>query len=369
MSVLALLFGVVSQEAPVKTDVWTAKTEGYHSFRIPSVIVTSKNTVLAFCEARKKNRSDWGDIDLVLRRSSDGGATWGPMQMVWDDGPNTCGNPCPVIDRNSGTIWLLLTHNLGVDPQAKIVDGTSQGSRTAWVCKSEDDGQTWSKPVEITKDVKKADWTWYATGPGVGIQTRTGRFVIPCDHTPTGTKEEASHVFYSDDAGKTWQLGGKTSLKFGESQVVELADGTLMLNMRNHESPRRERGVSLSKDGGLTWSEPVYDATLVEPVCQASILRYTLAEKSDKNRLLFSNPAGKGRNNLTVRVSYDEGKTWPVARLLHGGPAAYSCLTVLPDLSVGCLYEGGEKEAYDRIVFARFSLSWLTEGKDRIERK
>src|SRR5262245_44271006 len=175
MGVLALLLTLVPQGEPAKTDVWTAKSEGYHSFRIPSAIVTLKGTVLAFCEARKKNRSDWGDIDLVLRRSTDGGATWSPTQIVWDDGPNTCGNPCPVVDRSTGTVWLLLTHNLGADPQAKIVDGTSQGTRTVWVCKSDDDGLTWSKPVEITKDVKKSDWSWYATGPGVGIQTRGGR--------------------------------------------------------------------------------------------------------------------------------------------------------------------------------------------------
>ena len=340
--------------APVSADVFVSGRDGYHTYRIPSALVTPKGTLLAFCEGRKNGRSDTGDIDLLLRRSTDGGATWGPTQVVWDDGPNTCGNPCPVVDRETGTIWLLLTHNLGKDPQSKILDGTSEGTRTVWVTRSDDDGLTWARPLEITKDVKKPDWTWYATGPGVGIQLRTGRLVVPCDYSVAGSRTERAHVITSDDRGATWKLGGSTDEALGESQVVELSDGTLMINMRNHGSPRRERGVALSRDGGLTWEPATHDATLIEPQCQASILRHS------PGSLLFLNPAStKARERMTVRLSLDEGKTWPRSKEIYAGPAAYSCLAVLPDGSIGCLYEAGEKHAYERIVFTRLTLDAL----------
>ncbi len=340
-------------------DVFVAGQDGYHTYRIPSAIVTSKGTVLAFCEGRKKGTSDTGDIDLVLKRSADGGASWGAMQVVWDDAENTCGNPCPVVDRATGTVWLLLTHNLGRDTERQIVEEKSQGTRTAWVSRSDDDGLTWSKPVEITKDVKKADWTWFATGPGVGVQTRAGRLVVPCDSKYGLGKKGASLVISSDDHGKTWKSGGAVGDTFGESQVVELSDGRLMLNMRNMNSPRRERGVATSPDGGATWSEPAYDAALVEPVCQASILRYSW----EPSRILFSNPAtAKTRTQMTLRMSLDEGKTWPVAKELQAGPSAYSCLVALPGGGIGCLYECGAKSPYERLAFQRLTLASL-EGR------
>jgi sialidase-1 len=350
---------------PRHTDVFVSGREGYHTFRIPSALVTPKGTVLAFCEGRKGGRSDAGDIDLLLRRSADGGATWGPLQVVWDDEADTCGNPCPVVDRSTGTIWLLLTHNLGRDAERDIIDGKSRGSRTVWVSRSDDDGATWAKPEEITASVKSPDWTWFATGPGVGIQTKDGRLVVPCDSVTLGGKKAHSFVIFSDDHGRSWKVGGTASDRHNECQVAELADGTLLLNMRNHSSPQRRRGTALSKDGGLTWSEVRFDEELVEPVCQASLLRHTLQPAHRKNRLLFSNPGDeKARTRMTVRMSGDEGQTWPVSKVLHEGPAAYSCLAVLPDLSIGCLYERGEKSAYETITFARFSLGWLTDGAD-----
>jgi sialidase-1 len=174
----------------VQSAVFVSGTDGYHTYRIPSLIVTKKGTLLAFCEGRKKGPGDAGDIDLLLKRSFDGGKTWAKTQVVWDDGPNTCGNPCPVIDARTGTIWLLLTHNLGSDTQAMILAGKSKGTRTVWLSRSDDDGATWSKPVEITRQVKKPNWTWYATGPGVGIQLKSGRLVVPCDNYLVGTKEQ-----------------------------------------------------------------------------------------------------------------------------------------------------------------------------------
>jgi sialidase-1 len=334
--------------------VFTAGEGGYHTYRIPSLIVTKEGTLLAFCEGRKSGRGDAGDIDLLLRRSTDGGKTWGKMEVVWDDGTNTCGNPCPVVDAATGTIWLLLTHNLGKDTEAEIVNGTGDGSRTVWVSKSTDDGVTWAKPVEITRDVKKPEWTWYATGPGIGIQTKSGRLVIPCDSKSEKGKVRESHVIFSDDHGKTWKLGGVVGPGCNESQVAELDDGTLLLNMRSFQGNNR-RLIATSKDGGATFTKPVADPALLEPVCQASLVRVP----GEKNTLLFSNPASTKREKMTVRLSRDGGKTWPVSRLLHDGPAAYSCLAVLPDGRIACLYERGVRTPYEKIVLARVSKEWL----------
>jgi sialidase-1 len=346
------------KEAPEQVDVFVAGTEGYHTFRIPALIVSKKGTVLAFCEGRKKSASDTGDIDVVLRRSFDGGKTWQPLQVVADFGPDTVGNPCPVVDRTTGTIWLPLTKNLGNENEKLIRDGKSKGGRTVWVTKSDDDGATWAAPVEITKDVSDPQWTWFATGPGCGIQLKSGRLLIPCDHTVLGTRAMRSHVIYSDDHGKTWKKGGVAGDDTNECQVVEREDGSLLLNMRSYHKKNR-RAVATSKDGGLTWSPVTLDDALIEPTCQASFLRYSDRQTGGKSRLLFANPASTKREKLMVRLSYDEGATWPVAKVLHAGPAAYSALAVLPGGRIGCLYERGAKSAYERVTFARFGLDWL----------
>jgi sialidase-1 len=362
-----LILRLDAAEAPAspvqEIDVFISGQGGNHTYRIPSIIVTPKGTVLAFCEARKRGTSDTGDIDLVLKRSFDSGKTWQAMQTVWDDGSNTCGNPCPVIDPATGTIWLLMTHNLGSDREAQIIDGTSKGTRTVWMTKSTDDAASWSKPVEITKDVKLANWTWYATGPGIGIRLKSGRIIIPCDNIAALTNARQSNVIYSDDHGATWKLGGIAGPDCNESQIVELADGSLLLNMRSYQANNR-RLISTSRDGGMTWSAPVEDAALIEPVCQASILRHDI-EATRSSLLLFSNPASTKREKMTVRLSRDQGKTWPVAKQLYAGASAYSCLTLLPDKSIGCLYEKGEKTPYEKIALALFSLPWLETAGSR----
>ena len=342
---------------PEQQDIFVSGEEGYHTFRIPALIVTKAGTVLAFCEGRRGSGSDTGDIDIVLKRSADGGMTWGPLQLVADDGPNTIGNPCPVVDRDTGTIWLPLTHNLGEDRESEIIERTSKGTRTVWMTKSEDDGETWAPIYEVTATTKEPNWTWYATGPGVGIQLRSGRMVIPCDHMVAVTKEYCSHVIYSDDHGTTWQLGGSTGDGVNECQVVELPDGSLMLNMRNyHRQESNRRAIAISTDEGLTWSERWYDDALVEPICQASLIAY---ETDGASRLLFSNPAATSRIQMTVRASDDGGETWPSRRVLHHGPSAYSCLTVLPTGNLACLYERGDEGAYEKITFATFTEDWL----------
>lgn len=356
-----------SQSIFEQSDVYVSGTEGYHTYRIPALVVTPKGAVLAFCEGRRNSASDTGDIDILVRRSDDLGRTWGPMQVVADHGPDTIGNPCPVVDRKTGTIWLLLTGNLGHENERQIKEGTSKGSRTVWVCHSRDDGLTWSRPEEITASTKAPEWTWYATGPGCGIQTRSGRLVIPCDHAVGAEQTFRSHVIYSDDGGRSWQIGGVLGDGLNECQVVELVDGRLMINMRNYakgEGQKNRRAVATSDDGGITWSQIWFDAALVEPVCQAGLLRFTTANRHERDRLLFANPASTKREKMTVKLSYDEGRTWPVARELHAGPSAYSALEVLTDMSIACLYEGGRKNPYEKIVFARLSVEWLTEGQD-----
>ena len=358
---------------PELTDLFVSGTGGYHTYRIPAFLTTGKGTLLAFCEGRQGGRSDSGNIDLLLRRSTDGGKTWSPPQIVWDDGDNTCGNPCPVQDRETGTIWLLLTWNHGRDSEGAIKKNEGHDTRRVFITRSTDEGLTWSDPREITETTKRPEWRWYATGPGVGIQLehgpRAGRLVIPCDHSLVSSEDPTgynSHVIYSDDHGQTWRLGGTITPAVNECQVVELADGALMMNMRNYDRTQTTRAIATSADGGMTWSQVRHDPDLVEPICQASFLRYTKRPEDDRNRLLFANPAHgqRGqRRDLTIRLSYDEGQTWPIQRLLWPGPAAYCCLSILPDGPIACLFEGGKDSPYERIVLARFSRQWLTNAQ------
>ncbi len=371
---LSIQLSIAAAE-PVETDVFNAGADGYHTYRIPALVATKNGALIAICEGRKAGRGDHGDVDLVQKRSTDGGKTWGPLELIHEEGGTakvTIGNPCPVIDHDTGTIWLPFTRE----------------NDRVFILSSTDDGRTWSKPHDITSDAKKSDWNWYATGPGNGIQLATGKYkgrlVIPCDHRVNGNKDDKngweqagrSHVIYSDDHGQTWQLGGFTDFGMNECAVVELADGTLMLNSRSYRG-KACRGISLSKDGGATW-EPTYDdPALVESVCQASLIRNSwlkaptqgLSETSNtptrsvsEGLLIFSNPAvPKGRSHLTVRVSLDEGKTWPYSRLICEGSSAYSALAALPSGEIGLLYE---RDDYKHLTLARFSAAWLMEKTD-----
>ncbi|MCA9069704.1 MAG: exo-alpha-sialidase, partial [Planctomycetaceae bacterium] len=359
-----------SEAGLATTDVFVSGDGGYHTYRIPALIRGKKGTLLAFCEGRKTNRSDHGDLDLVLRRSLDQGQTWQPMQLVYEEGGTkkiTIGNACPVVDQSNGRIWLPFCRD----------------NDDVLMTYSDDEGQTWSKPEDITSDVKRPGWTWYATGPGVGIQLKhsdhKGRLVIPCDHREPmdGKMVTVSHAIYSDDHGKSWKLGENVAPHTNECQVVELGDGRLQMNMRNYwgregGKPDRhaKRAIATSSDGGETWEDLRFDDTLIEPVCQASVIKVETDAPSDV--LLFSNPASKTtRHRLTVRLSRDGGETWPTSKLLHEGPAAYSCLCQLPGGKIGCLYEASQEpdvnsdktrtsaHPYQRIVFASFGMNWL----------
>lgn len=340
----------------IESVVFASGTGGYHTFRIPAIVVAANGDLVAFAEGRKGGAGDAGDIDLVTRRSSDGGSTWSELAVVWDDAAETCGNPCAVVDRTDGAIHLLATHNLGRDKEPAIITGTAVGTRTVFVLTSRDDGRTWSQPRDITADVKAADWTWYATGPGAGIQLErpgphAGRLVIPCDHIEAGSKCYFSHVIVSDDHGATWRRGGSSPRdQVNECEVVERADGSLLLDMRNYDRAHKARQVCISSDGGETFAAQRFDAVRIEPICQASIRRIRWPDDERAGLVAFTNPASAARReNLTLRLSVDDGATWPWSRVLCAGSSAYSCLVALVDGGVGCLYEA---DGYRRIVFA-----------------
>jgi sialidase-1 len=325
---------------PVKRVVFEGGERGYHTYRIPALVRSMQGTLLAFCEGRKNNILDHGDIDLVLRRSHDNGETWGPLQIVCDEGRNTIGNPSPVVDRSTGTVWLLFCRN----------------NLNVLVTRSDDDGSTWAEPQDITRYVKPFTWAWYATGPGHGIQLSSGRLLVPCDHSEGLSMY--SHVIYSDDHGMSWMLGGSADPKTDESMAVERTDGSVYLTMRNSLF-KKMRAFTVSSDGGQTW-QPVKPAPeLIDPVCQASILRLAMQPHLGRDRICFLNPADELRRKLTIRVSYDDCNTWSVSRLLEEGPSGYSDMTLLADGRIGALYETGLLVYHERIVFRRLSTEWI----------
>lgn len=337
--------------------IFKSGTDGYNTFRIPAIVTAKSGKILAFAEGRVNGRSDTGNINLVMKSSEDGGHAWSPLQVIWDDGENVCGNPAPVVDLKTGTVHLLMTWNLGDDHERQIIDGESKDTRRVFVCSSVDEGLTWTRPKEITSTTKQDNWTWYATGPCHGIQLKygdnAGRLVVPCDHIEAGTKKYYSHVIYSDNHGETWKLGGTTPQdQVNECTVAELPDGRLMLNMRNYDRTQKSRKVSYSSDGGITWSDIRADSTLIEPICEASLLYSDVTDK-----LYFLNPASTdSRTNMTLKASSDYGKTWKTETVLNTGPSAYSDLTLIDSNTLGCLYEGGKFNPYEGIIFKTISI-------------
>lgn len=345
--------------------VFQAGENGYHTFRIPSLIKTSSGAIVAFCEGRKASSSDAGDIDLVFKRSEDNGVTWGPLQVLWDDSQNTCGNPCPVIDRTTGDIILLMTWNRGDDKEDRIIKGTSKDTRRVFIIRSKDDGLTWTKPEEITTTAKHPDWNWYATGPGIGIQMSgekyKNRLIISCDHSDKNDKKMYSHLIYSDDSGKTWNYGNPVGMDTDECQVVEIPDNKLLINMRNYNRDYNCRAISVSEDGGINWGNVSYDLELIEPRCQASLIKHQL-----KNReyLVFSNPADKKKRiKMTIKISDDYAKTWKYQTLIYSGPSAYSSLYTINEGEIGILFECGENNPYEKIAFQKVNIKQLVKNK------
>jgi len=337
--------------------VFISGNDNYECFRIPAIVSLANGDLLAFAEGRKNGCSDTGSIDLVMKRSNDLGVTWGDLEVIWSDSLNTCGNPAPVVDRNTGKVHLLSTWNLGSDHESDIINGTSTDTRRVFHMVSSDDGKTWSSPREITKDVKLPNWTWYATGPGSGIQltqTNAGRLMVACDHIEANSRKYYSHVIFSDDGGDHWILGGSSPKdQVNECEVAENVDGTLLLNMRNYDPKHRYRQTAISTDGGLSWTNQKFDNELREPICQASLQVLS----KEESILLFSNPASKSdRIAMTLRVSMDFGATWSDSVVIHQGPAAYSDLVVDENNQIGCLYEAGLESAYESIRYANIAV-------------
>ena len=330
------------------SDLFTAGQQGYARYRIPALVVAPGGAVLAFCEARRHTGSDDDEIDILLRRSLDGGRTWEPRQMVVADGDRTCGNPCPVVDGHTGTVFLPFCKD----------------NQQVFVCRSDDEGETWSEPVEVSAEVKAPSWSYLGTGPGHGIQLASGRLLIPSwvdespgpatwrDPPPNWGKVQSSIAFFSDDHGQSWQRGARMMVDASdECEAVETMDGAVYMNMRSRQG-RLCRASAWSQDGGETWSKVEYHPELPEPSCQGSVVRF------DAERVLLAHPiCTDRRTGLKVWLSRDECRSWPLGRVLDPGPAAYSDLAVTADGYILCFYEA--RAGYDRLTVARFSIDWL----------
>ncbi len=345
----------------------------YHTYRIPSLINIPDGPLIAFCEGRKNNSRDHGDIQIAMRRSFDGGDSWTPIRILLNytstlnrkkfDSDQfvevkrfkdvTCGNPCPVYDSETKRLWLSFN-----------LDNCS-----LWVTYSEDNGETWSEPKDVTREAFEGVedyWQHIAAGPGHGIQLSTGRLIVPCDHRLNNDGGFFSMLVVSDDHGEMWKMTEVSEIHMNECEVCELKDGEVYWNMRSYRG-KNCRGVSYSEDRGDTFGEFHDDPALQEPVCQASVLRYDFGEKKQKNIVLFSNPASTTRDNMTVKLSFDGAKTWARKLLLYEGPSAYSDLAYNNDGDICFLYERGVDWPYDAIVFQKFSLDWFIANSKKME--
>lgn len=362
-SIVTITVGVKAEQAET-VNIFQRGENGYACYRIPAIVQTKSGTLIAFAEARKNSCSDTNNIDLVLKRSTDNGKTWGPQILIWDAGDNTCGNPAPIVDQETGKIVLLACWNLGEDHESQIMKKKSKDTRRVFVLSSTDDGVSWSEPKEITPDVKEPDWTWYATGPCHGIQLQgnryKGRMVVSANHARGENGDYHAQLLYSDDKGDTWKLGGVVAQKGGnESSVVELSNGDLMLNMRNYNREiSQSRSYVISQDGGETVSATAYLPELIEPVCQGSTINYA----KGSSQILFSNPASVDKRiKMTIKLSVDNGKSWPYQHEVYAGRSAYSDLVILQNGKIGLIYEYGVDDDYEQIGFTTISYKDLIE--------
>lgn len=359
-----------------RSDLFVDGQFGVVDFRIPALCTAANGDLLAICDARIERPGDPPNhADLIMRRSGDSGKTWSEPRIIVDyGGKKAAGDASLTVDPKSGRIWVanVFGHEGVGLARGKNMPGYGDDTFHLHLRYSDDHGDTWSEFIDITEQVKPADWFAVWTAPGRGIVTSAGTIMIPFSgRAPKGDGMIAcSNLAISDDGGKTWHGATKIGVGTNEAQVAELVDGTLMMNMRMNGTPKRF--ISTSSDGGKTWSKQVADPTLSGANgVQAPLYRYTAkAAGYAKNRLLFCSPDTPGkRSDLTVRMSYDEGKTWPVSKRIHAGPAAYSCFTILPDGDIGLLYENGKEQAAERLTFMRVSLEWLTDGADSLRKR
>ncbi|PKV62950.1 sialidase family protein [Pontibacter ramchanderi] len=372
-----LLAPAQSKDIPV----FVSGEEGHKSYRIPAILDLPNGDILAFAEGRVHGAADFGDVNIVMKRSRDKGKTWSGLQTVVDYDTLQAGNAAPVMDLTDPAYpngRLFLFYNTGNAHEHEV--RSAKGWREVWYITSIDNGQTWSAPVNITAQVHRPqmpaanpaytfteDWRAYANTPGHAIQLKDGKYkgriYVAANHSEGKPKNNAedyfAHGFYTDDHGKTFKISATVPESGGnEAMAVEITNNRLMMNIRNQQGDVRSRIVSISSDGGATWDTTYFDAQLPDPVNQGSIL--ALGKKKGKTILAFCNAADpKRRDNLTLRISYDEGKTWPVQHVIAKSPddekdyAAYSDLVQVGKKEVGVLYE---KNGYRRIVFT--TLKW-----------
>ncbi len=342
---------------------------GYSCYRTPGLAVSERGTVLAFCGGRVDNCRDEGNIDVLLRRSSDGGRSWGPLQVLADDGPNPCKIPLPIV-LPGGRILLLWLWNASVRRES------DRGRRVVYMTYSDDDGRSWASSRDITDQVRRPGWKdWYGIGPGHGIVKRlapaAGRIVVPARHSVAGGGS-ASHLLLSDDGGQSWRVGAIAGFRpSSECAVAELGDGSLMLNSRSGG----QRVVSISRDGGETMASSAPDPQLIEPAngCQASLLTYAFGADRQAT-LLFANPADPQlRTNGRLRLSRDNGRRWSRGFGYGQGPGSfsgYSDLARFANGDVALLVESGashekrrgKDRRHDGIAFQRIPFALLTQA-------
>ena len=347
---------------------------GYACFRIPAVVRTTDGTLLAFAEGRVLNCGDAADIDIVVKRSTDGGRSWGPLRVVTEGAGDTHGNPAPVVDRDTGRIWLAETYNTGRTDSASC---SVPCDRTPHLQYSDDGGLSWSAPRDLSPEILPADWnSWYATGPVHGVQLTRGRYagrLVFGVNTETwdGGRVSANHaaLVVSDDHGGHWRIGasdtwpiaadGTFRQKPSELTLAERADGSLLVSGREQDgTDLGHRTQAVSRDGGTGFTAPFRDLPdLYAPQVQGSLLRLG-------DRLLLACPGDPDRRRtMMVRSSYDGGRTWEGAdrgTVVTTDWSGYSDLVRIGHDTVGLLYEGGAVDARDEIRFARFSEDWLT---------
>jgi hypothetical protein len=347
------------------TDVFISGADGYHTYRIPAIETAPDGSLIAFAEARKYSASDPGgskqDIDLVFKRSTNNGTTWSSMTVLEDPGELwSAANPVTVVDRTSGRLWVVYLRSQPGKSTRTSRPGTDDMQTLArW---SDNSGQTWSAPLDLTgvaRDMEDQSWRASVPGPGGALQTGAGRLVVPIWKSPY-----AVFTLFSDDHGNTWQRsqfvpGNQVG---NENQVVELADGRILMDIR--QATGTHRWLAESVDSGTTWGEPRSGLTVTPVMC--AIERFTLkATGEDRNRLLWTGPKGPNRRRLVIRTSDDEGRTFTNERLITDTFAAYSDLTILKDKTVGILWERGVERGYQFITFTRLNREWLEADSAR----
>jgi sialidase-1 len=336
-----------------RVDLFHAGDAGVHTYRIPALLETRKGTLLAVADARHDSARDMpAKISLVLRRSHNRGLTWSPTVTLRQVPEGGVGDASLLLDHRTGRIWCFQSYG-----PPGIGFGTAQsGARTGattfqfHAIFSDNDGITWSEPRDLTPQIKDPAWQALFATSGTHIQTTSGRYLVPMV-VRDGQGIVSSRNTYSDDGGKTWHIGAAIGPGTDESKCVELPGGVIMQNMRNGPT----RAIALSQDGGINFRPVTHDAVLIDPVCNAAIVRY---RHKRRDLLLFTNAASTKRENLTLRISKDQGKTWTVAQTLHAGPAAYSTVIALRDGSIAVLYECGETSPYSRITFTNLSANF-----------